>query len=209
MQEEELIQKWKNFIQDKLMPVINNSGDELEGNIYSYNKCKDYNSDYLEKQHNILICGSRLKSNTKILEIGFNSGFSALLLLMSSDTSVKITCVDINYHKYTVPCYQVLKDYFGDRIELITGDSTIVLPSLTAKYDLIHIDGGHSTEIAHSDTENSIRLSNDDCILIMDDVNCENLKNVWNDCINTYNLKDVNFNLLPCKFHSIKQYNSK
>jgi predicted O-methyltransferase YrrM len=207
--EKELIQKWKNFIQDKLMSVINNSGEELEGNIYSYHKCKDYNSDYLEKQNNILICGMKLKSNAKILEIGFNSGFSALLLLMSSDTSVKITCVDINYHKYTVPCYQVLKDYFGDRIELITGDSTKVLPSLTEKYDLIHIDGGHSTEIAYSDTENSIRLSNEDCILIMDDVNSENLKNVWNDCINTYNLKDVNFNLLPCKFHSIKQYNLK
>jgi predicted O-methyltransferase YrrM len=202
---DKLLHEWRSFIENELMPIINNTGEILEGNIYSYNGDKSYNFNYSEKQYNIALCGTKLPKNSHILEIGFNSGFSALLLLMSCDPSVKITCVDINYHKYTLPCFHVLKQKFGDRIDIIIGDSTIILPKLNSKYDLIHIDGGHSTEIAKCDTENSVRLAKLGCIIIMDDVNVECLKCVWNDCVDKYNLKDVTFELKKSIFHSIKQ----
>lgn len=201
---EEILSTWKDFIEKELMPIINDSGELLEGNIFSYNTCKDYNFEYFEKQYNIALCGTKLNKNSHILEIGFNSGFSALLFLMASDKSVKITCVDINYHKYTVPCFNILKKHFGERINLIIGDSTKVLPNLDTSYDLIHIDGGHSTEIAVNDINNSIRLAKQNCIIIMDDVNVECLKNVWNECVEKYKLKDVIYDLKNSKFHSIK-----
>lgn len=97
------------------------------------------------------MCGINLKENSEILEIGFNSRFSVLLLLLSSHPSVKITCVDINYHKYTMPCFNIIKELFPDRIEIILGSSVDVLPKLNKKYDLIHIDGCHLTEIAEID----------------------------------------------------------
>jgi hypothetical protein len=50
-----------------------------------------------------------------------------------------------------------------------------------------------------------MRLANNNSILIMDDVNCENLKELWEKTIDQYNLTDVSFDILDCKFHSIKK----
>ena len=47
--------------------------------------------------------------------------------------------------------------------------------SINDNYDLIHIDGGHSTEVADNDIINSYRLSKQGTILIMDDYNFSRL----------------------------------
>jgi predicted O-methyltransferase YrrM len=72
-------------------------------------------------------------------------------------------------HKYTLPCYNKIKETFKERLKIIIGDSTKTLPNITGIYDVIHIDGGHSTEIANSNIINSLRLSKKGTILIMDD----------------------------------------
>jgi predicted O-methyltransferase YrrM len=141
-----------------------------------------------------------------MLEIGFNSGFSALLLLLSSHPSVKITCVDINYHHYTIPCFNIIKELFPDRIEILLGSSVDVLPKLTKKYDLIHIDGCHRSEIAEIDIKNSLSLINNNGIMIMDDIDYKDLNIIWNKYVDNYNLIDVDFEIYNCKFHSIKKY---
>jgi hypothetical protein len=201
-----LINKWKHIIETEFMPKILETNEVLEGNIYSLNTKTDYYNYFLEKQKNVSLCGSNLKPNTEILEIGFNSGFSALLFLLSSDPSVRITCVDINYHKYTMPCFDIIKKMFGDRIEIILGSSVDILPRLTKKYDLIHIDGCHLSEIAEIDIKNSLSIINDNGIIIMDDIDFKDLGILWDNYIKNYNLLDVDFEIYNCKFHSIKKF---
>jgi len=202
----EKIEEWKKIIQDKLMPKIIESNSMLEGNIYSLHTHKEYYKYFLSKQRNIYLCGVNLKPNCEMLEIGFNSGFSALLLLLSSHPSVKITCVDINCHPYTIPCFNIIKELFPDRIELLLGSSVDVLPKLTKKYDLIHIDGCHLTEIAEIDIKNSLSLINNNGTIIMDDIDFKDLNVIWNKYVNNYNLIDVDFEIHQCVFHSVKKY---
>ena len=200
------IDEWKKFIKDKLMPKIIECNETLEGNIYSLHTHTEYYNYFLSKQRNIYSCGKNLKQNSEILEIGFNSGFSALLLLLSSHPSVKITCVDINCHSYTIPCFNIIKELFQDRIEILLGSSVDILPKLTKKYDLIHIDGCHFTEIAEIDIKNSLSLIKNNGIMIMDDVEYNDLGTLWNKYVDNYNLIDVDFEIHNCIFHSIKKY---
>jgi len=189
-----------------MMPMINEIGETLEGNIFSLHTKNNYYDLFLNKQKNIINTSKQIKYNGKILEIGFNSGFSALLMLMTTDESIKITCVDINCHSYTVPCYHLLKKIFGDRIELLIGDSTVVVPQIKEKFDLIHIDGCHYYEIAEKDIHNSLKLANENCLLIMDDTDFEQLGKLWNENCAFYNLKDVDFKIYPTNVHSIKRF---
>jgi len=199
-----IINRWKEIIETLLLAVIQNSGEYLEGNIYNYGYDMTYTSEYYAKQKNVILCATN-PNVKKVLEIGFNSGFSTLLMLLSNP-NINITCVDINIHSYTVPCYNIIKSYFGDRINLLIGDSTLVLPTIKDTFDLIHIDGAHDTVTAEKDIINSIALCNDNCILIMDDTDMDDLNSLWNSYIIKYNLRAYPFNIVNTFRHSIKQY---
>ena len=109
-------------------------------------------------------------------------------------------------HKYTLPCYEKIKETFGERINIIIGDSTTTLPNISdsTKFDLIHIDGGNTTEIANSDIINSYRLSKQGTLLIMDDYDFYNLHHLWNSYIVKYNLKKLNIGLYITHYHNIQ-----
>ena len=49
-------------------------------------------------------------------------------------------------------------------------------------------------------------LCNDNCILIMDDTNMDNLSILWNYHSMKYNLRDCPFNIFHTFAHSIRQY---
>jgi predicted O-methyltransferase YrrM len=123
------------------------------------------------------------------MEIGFNSGFSTLLMLLTNP-NIKITCIDLGEHLYTIPCYNKLKETFGDRINMIIGDSTKTIRTVYTFFDLIHIDGGRTHEVAESDIRNSYRLSKKGTILIMDDYNWYNLHDMWDTYVKKYDLKN-------------------
>lgn len=76
--------------------------------------------------------------------------------------------------------------------------------NINDNYDLIHIDGGHSTEVADSDIINSYRLSKQGTILIMDDYDFNNLHNLWDSYIIKYNLKKLDINVYNSPHHDIK-----
>lgn len=156
-----------------LLDIIRNSGEKLEGNIFMTHHTTEYTDKFISKTKNIsnLVLNKDIKT---VMEIGFNAGFSTLLMLLSNDT-IKITCYDLGEHSYTRPCFEKLKETFGDRIHLVIGDSTKTLKDVHETYDIIHIDGGHSTEVAQSDIMHSYRLAKKGTILIMDDYNFENL----------------------------------
>lgn len=161
-----------------------------------------YTDVFLNKSKNIsnLVLNKNIKN---VMEIGFNSGFSTLLMLLSNP-NVHVSCFDLGNHKYTIPCYKKMKENFGDRINLIIGDSTKTLPNINNNYDLIHIDGGHSTVVADSDIINSYRLSKQGTIVIMDDYDFPNLHKLWDSYIVKYNLKKLDINVYNSPHHDIK-----
>jgi predicted O-methyltransferase YrrM len=192
----------KQYINDYLLPIINNCGELLEGNIFMLHHSTNYTDVYINKCRNLsnLLLNKNIKN---VMEIGFNSGFSTLLMLLTNP-NINITCFDLGEHKYTQPCYEKLKETFGDRINLIIGDSRETLQNINNVYDLIHIDGGHFTEVAESDIINSYRLSKQGTILIMDDYDFGNLHYLWDSYIVKYNLKSLDISIYDSPHHDIK-----
>jgi predicted O-methyltransferase YrrM len=196
------INKAKEYINDNLLPIINNCGELLEGNIFMIHHTTKYTNVFLNKSKNIsnIVLNKNIKN---VMEIGFNSGFSTLLMLLTNP-NIHITCYDLGEHKYTIPCFEKIKETFGDRITIIIGDSTKTLQNVNDTYDVIHIDGGHSTEVATSDIINSYRLSKKGTILIMDDYDFGNLHVLWDRYIIEYKLNKLNINIYNSPHHDIK-----
>uniref|UniRef100_A0A6C0E387 Methyltransferase domain-containing protein n=1 Tax=viral metagenome TaxID=1070528 RepID=A0A6C0E387_9ZZZZ len=196
------IYQTKMYINNHLLPIIQNCGELLEGNIFMLHHTTTYTDTFLNKTKNIsnLVLNKNIKN---VMEIGFNSGFSTLLMLLSNP-NINVTCFDLGEHKYTMPCYEKLKETFGERLTIVIGDSTKTLKNISDIYDLIHIDGGHSTEVANSDIINSYRLSKQGTILIMDDYDFRNLHEIWDSYIIKYNLKSLNIHTYNSPHHDIK-----
>ena len=196
------IKKFKSYINIILIPIIKNLKEMLEGNIFMVHNTFQYTDLFENKAKNIsnMVLNKNIRN---VMDIGFNSGFSTLLMLLTN-SNMCINCFDLGEHKYTIPCYEQLKETFGERINITPGDSTKTLLNVTDMFDLIHIDGGHSLEVANSDIINSYRLSKKGTILIMDDYDLENLHILWDNYINKYNLIDLDISIYKNKFHDIK-----
>ena len=183
----------KIYIDEKLKPIIKQIGEPLEGNIFE----EDPNDVdiFLPKRKNVILS---CKNKNKALEIGFNSGYSAVLILLSNP-DIYLTCVDIAWHRYTIPCYKQIKKDFGDRIQLLVGDSRAVVPTIVDEFDLVHIDGGHSLDIARSDIINTNKLLKKNSVIIMDDVNINDknhtLANLWLELCKQFGYKKPSFEI--------------
>ena len=196
------IKKAKEYINAYLLPIIYDCGERLEGNIFMLHNTTEYTDVYLNKTKNIsnILLNKNIKN---VMEIGFNSGFSTLLMLITNPNAC-VSCFDLGEHKYTLPCYNKMKETFGNRINITIGDSMRTLSRVNEPYDLIHIDGGHSTEVAQSDIINAYRLSKQATVLIMDDYDFPNLHTLWNDHIRKYNLKNLDICIYDTPHHDIK-----
>jgi len=103
-----------------------------------------------------------------VLEIGFNTGFSANAIL-SARSDVKVISVDIGVHPYIPHCKAALDKHYPDRHALLIGDSKEVIPRLSITPDLIFIDGDHAEPGPLIDARNCLAISAPHTILIMDD----------------------------------------
>lgn len=197
-----IIHTTKTYINDNLMPIISSCGEPLEGNIFMYHHTSIYTNDFLNKVKNIsnMVLNSNIKN---VMEIGFNAGFSVLLMLLSN-SNLHVRCFDLGEHSYTLPCYYKLKETFGDRLSIVIGDSRNTLKQIQGEYDLIHIDGGHLNDVAESDIIESYRLSKPGTILIMDDYDFSNLHELWNQYIIKYDLKKLDIAVYDSPHHDIK-----
>jgi predicted O-methyltransferase YrrM len=134
-----------------------------------------------------------IKNNkcTSILEIGvFNGNFAERLLKTACKSSpdYKINYLGIDLfkeglteakHAAEVSLYpntlaeveSRLSKVKNTEVKLIQGDSTLVLPQIAKhlKFDLIHIDGGHSFETVQRDWENVMELIDSSTVIFFDD----------------------------------------
>ena len=167
----------------ELEEICISSNEPIEGNCFTehlniHNKI----DSLIYKQLNHYSLG---KISQNIMEIGFNAGHYSLLYLLANPNS-KITIFDLCEHKYTIECFEYLDKLFPERLTLYKGDSRNTIPRFisehpTAKFDLIHIDGGHFGDIPYLDFTYSSMLSNG--VIIFDDTQIKALNEIVDDSI--------------------------
>ncbi len=192
-----LTHNWKNYIQTHLMKIIKTLNVKLEGNIFScHHSFDDTSSSLSNKRWNIYNVLKKTQPKT-ILEIGFNGGFSCLLMKMVVP-DVNITCVDLNEHKYVMPCFNKLNSDFNG-LNIIPGSSYDVgLPHLikeNKQFDFIHIDGDHRLEGAKKDMELCLKLCHDKTIILFDDTNIQHLDSLCSQYVTAGQLKNYYFDM--------------
>lgn len=175
----EILKKIDPYLND-ILHIVLGEREYFEGNCFYEDNTITRRDELINKQKNLMYLGEKAKN---ILEIGFNGGHSALLFLLSN-TDSKLVCFDYCTHKYTEKCYEYLKKEFGERIELIKGDSNKTLTTYyymnSKRFDLLHIDGGHNEIVANNDFFNCYKLATEDSIIIWDDVYLQSLQILWN-----------------------------
>jgi predicted O-methyltransferase YrrM len=172
----------KNEYVESLKQIIIDSKENPEGNIFYPHKTLNLLPVLKAKQANLFWCGKQ--ATTKLCEIGFNAGHSAMVMLLGrEDTPLDFTIFDIGEHKYTNPCYNYIKSKFPSvSFEFVEGDSTKTMPSwisshpeLIGSYDVVHLDGGHSEHCILNDMKNSDILVKKGGIIIIDDTNISHI----------------------------------
>jgi predicted O-methyltransferase YrrM len=128
----------------------------------------------------------------QVLEIGFNAGHSALLMLLANPR-LRITALDLFDSPYTETCARYLSDVFPGRLKMVRGDSRTALDLLqSGTFDLVHYDGGKDATIA-SDLDKTRRLVVDDHLLVIDDTHNVALRDIVQERIAAGQLSDGAF----------------
>lgn len=139
-----------------------------------------------------------------IMEIGFNAGHSADVLLSTGD-DVRVTSFDLGVHEYVSYAKSFIDEKYPYRHDLIIGDSKQTVPEYfenfkPISFDLIFIDGDHSKAGALADLHNCKRLAHKDTIVILDDTRKTHPIHRWNigpnaawkECIDNQYIKEIN-----------------
>ena len=183
--------------------ILNNLGERVEGNLICDITADNFTDHVNEsKIYNLL---KLAEGKSKICEIGINAGHS-LLLMVSVNPNAEYLLFDLGYHSYTKPCVEYIKNaYPSAKITEVYGDSNLTLRDYVKnnklnEYDMIHIDGGHETSTVVNDFIYTQFLLKEDGIIIFDDYNYGNIKNVIDyyvekNVISKYDVDIVNTNL--------------
>ena len=189
----------KQIYLDDLKNIIIKSNDSLEGNCFYHHTTLNIFPELYSKQLNLFWCGKQAIEN--ICEIGFNAGHSTMLMLLGrSNTPLNFTIFDIGDHLYTKPSVEYIKSKFSYvNFEYVEGDSTIIMPEwinmhkeLMNKYDLVHVDGGHSEHCISNDMKNTDLLVKKNGIVIIDDTNCHIINKYVDLYLSTGNYIELN-----------------
>jgi hypothetical protein len=150
--------------------IVRESGAPLEGNpFYPHHTVPAGMPDAtrINRRRNIALYAS---TGETLLEIGFNAGHGCLLAL-TINPSLRYTGVDIGRNAYVRPCASYLKTIFGDRFDLVLGDSREVLPGMRRArwvFDLIRSDAGHEFDTAQSNLLHALELVRPNGVILVD-----------------------------------------
>lgn len=185
------IEEKYNEIANKLLDIAKESGQAIEGNVYSHHLRYEVYPPGRSRRINLFHTS---KSSKRILEIGFNAGHSCLVFLLSNSHSV-IYSLDTFSHKYSNPCFDYLDSLFPGRLIKVPGFSSFTVRDLPRSQgtdgldfdfsnpnnsiNLFHIDGAHDLESVKKDFKNCYRLATQGSIIILDDTNMDHIQNVW------------------------------
>lgn len=180
------INKYINNCRDYINLVMNNDNNE---NVFRCeNKCKNI--------VNILIN----KNIKNVLITDENFSFKIILMLISNP-NIKITYIVKNITNNDN--YKKILICFPDRLNVIIGDSSDIMPTLKNKFDIIDINNSENFAIVN-DIVNSYHLSNNKAILIMNNYDNSMLNNLWNVYCIKYKLKEIDINIYESSLHNIK-----
>jgi predicted O-methyltransferase YrrM len=175
-------------IYKKLEEIIKSTGEVPEGNIYTYHKSFKKKSSYEDKAANLAQWTKGAKTG---LEIGFNAGHSAALLL-TQNPELKLTCFDIGRWNYAKLCFDFLEGVFGDRVNIVWGDSAVTIPDFLKKtekgLDFYHVDGAHRPKMAKSDLGNCVNHMQAGNVIIADDTNAPKINKAIDNYIKSHGL---------------------
>ncbi|SHE28289.1 O-methyltransferase [Alkalibacter saccharofermentans] len=103
----------------------------------------------------------------KILEIGTAIGYSALSFVKKNE-NITVDTIELNEDMVKLAGENIEKAGYDDRIKIIYGDASKVVPELEKKYDVIFLDGakGHYIHML----EDCLRLLNPGGMIISDNV---------------------------------------
>jgi predicted O-methyltransferase YrrM len=155
------------YLYDKALDM---TGDKtkIEGNLYTQHQSSERFAPWKLRRMAKIAEDPRI---TSYLEVGVNAGHSLITVLQAGKRINKVLLFDISDHSYMKPSVEYIRSKFPNiDITLIEGDSTKTIPrTVRHKFDMIHIDGGHSRKIAYSDIINCRSFAHADSILIIDD----------------------------------------
>lgn len=155
-----------------------------------------YEAGFMSLLVNIYIKKYKKNGKLNILEIGLAYGTSALILinqLLNYDKSKSYDIVDMNQTKQWksigIQNINAFLEYQNNKLEykLYEGSSTLILPKLKKKYDIIFIDGSHDEKIVIQDIQNSNNKLILGGLMIIDDVLHSGVKNAILYCFTNNN----------------------
>lgn len=162
--------------------IISRLGEPLEGNIFFRHQASSLNAlepHFIGKRRRLALLAT---VHCNVVEIGFNAGHSAMLML-SANPNLQLTSIDLGNHKYSIPCYEYLNKKFGYRNKLVISDSAQAFPLLSGQErqaTLFIIDGGHSINMAETDLFNCIQFGRKGSLILFDDTDDANLRILLN-----------------------------
>lgn len=165
---------------EKIVRDSLSQGEMFEGNCFYYHNTFITDESFFPKHLNIMQVS---KTGNNIVEIGFNAGHSALLML-AANKNAHIHAFDICYHPYTKPCIEYLNSQYNNRITLHEGNSHITLKDFvdtnpSYKFDVLHVDGNHEYCHTNIDFFLSKRMSRPGAYCIYDDTGIQYIDFLW------------------------------
>jgi predicted O-methyltransferase YrrM len=116
------------------------------------------------------------KNKTTALEIGVH-GAHSLLIMLIANPNLQIDAIDLCLWEHTEKCVQYLNHYFGNRINLLKGESLQMIKALeqSKRYDLVHIDGDHDIKYVKNEFDSLQHKFAKYATIIFDDIDAPNV----------------------------------
>jgi hypothetical protein len=156
------------MILEELNSAIISTGEIMDGNVCYWHATIPQGPpapQFELKRVNLQRIANRFKN---ILEIGFNAGHSADIIL-SANPTVTLTSVDIGQHQYTHLCADIIKNHYQDRHRLILKNSNKLDKQEITNHDVVIIDGGHGVENCFLDLAVCIAFCKIGSVIVIDD----------------------------------------